>query len=127
VGLRQLQLSCQHLLCHPTAWLGHLTQLTLLVVDFSGYQVDGVQQGLPGCVAAMVPRLQGSHPASLQQVVVYLQDAPVCDVVPSPLPGVSVGVRPDPAERLFAMPRAPRPMQPCAHLPGVWELLPEQP
>jgi hypothetical protein len=127
VGLRQLQLSCQHLLCYPTAWLSHLTQLTLLMVDFSGYWVDGVQQpGLSSCVAAVVPRLQGSVPASLKQVVLYLKGTPVCDLVPSPLPGVAVGVRPDPAERRFAMPRAPRPMQPCAHLPGVWEVLPEQ-
>jgi hypothetical protein len=126
VGLRQLQLSCQPLLCYPTAWLSHLTQLMLLMVDFSGYRVDGVRPGLSSCVAAVVPRLQSSHPASLQQVVLYLEGTPVCDVVPSLLPGVAVGVRPRTDDAYYCMPRAPRPMQPCAHLPGVWELLPEQ-
>jgi hypothetical protein len=127
VGLRQLQLTGTHLLWYPTTWLSHLTQLSVLVVNFYNDLQHGVAPPvLSERMAAVVPRLQGSHPASLQQVVLYVPGTPVCDVVPSPLPGVAVGVRPPADVGYFPMPRAPRPMQPCAHLPGVWELLPEQ-
>lgn len=121
VGLQQLHLSDMHLLWYPTTWLSHLTHLTLLAVRLN------IQQGrdvvLSSRMASVVSRLQGSHPASLQQLVLYSQGAPVSDVVPSPLPGVSVGVRPHPDGGGFAVPRAPRAMQPCPHLPGVGELL----
>lgn len=121
VGLQQLQLSEMHLLWYPATWLSHLTQLTLLVVHLNIKQ--GRDVVLSSRMASVVSRLQGSHPASLKQLVLYLQGAPVSDVVPSPLPGVSVGVRPDPNGDGFAVPRAPRAMQPCPHLPGLGELL----
>jgi hypothetical protein len=121
VALQQLQLSEMHLLWYPATWLSHLTQLTLLAVHLNTKQ--GRDVVLSSRIAAVVSRLQGSHPASLKQLVLYLQGAPVSDVVPSPLPGVSVGVRPDPNGDGFAVPRAPPAMQPCPHLPGVGELL----
>jgi hypothetical protein len=129
VSLSQLHLSVQHLLWYPTAWLSHLTQLTLLVVQCDEAATQGVKlpkvegPAVSTCLAAVVPRLQANHPASLQQLVLYLEGAPPCDVVPSPLPGVSVGVRPDPAADWMGVHEGPRPMQPCRHLPGVWELL----
>jgi hypothetical protein len=121
-ALQRLKLGCFR--------LSYLTQLTLLVVDCGNQIHNGVAlPALSSCMAVVVPLLQGSHPASLRQLVVHFTGAPVCDVVPSPLRGVSVGVRPLPAaaDGFFPMPRAPRAMQPCPHLPGVWELLPGQP
>jgi hypothetical protein len=123
VELCQLQLSAAYLVTYPTAWLGHLTQLTVLVCEErTGYGEE--QLVLSNCLEALVPRLQGNLPASLQQLVLYLQDVPVCDVVPSPLPCVSVGVRIEPdSHGVCTIPQGPRSMQPCPHLPGVWELI----
>jgi hypothetical protein len=135
VGLRQLQLSATYLLQHPTGWLGHLTQLTLLGVlcDVLQYRVQerglGAAQQVEHCSGLVVPRLLGSCPSSLQQVVLYIYDVSLREVLPSPLPGVPVYVRGEwldvwltaPEGRF--VPRFAASMQPCPHLPGVWELL----
>jgi hypothetical protein len=138
-GLRQLQLSAIYLLLDPSvAWLSQLTQLTLLGVFCDGltyhhsmqYPHAAQQQQVEHCVAAVVPWVKRSCPASLGQLVLYMYGVPVREVLPSPLPVVSVYVR---GEEVDAGLRAPQegfttrsaavPMQPCPHLPGVWELL----
>jgi hypothetical protein len=75
------------------------------------------------CVAAVVPRVQHSRPASLQQLALLIERVPVCDVVPSPLPGVSVHVREQRLDMWVRGHQGHRPMQPCPHLSGVWEVL----
>jgi hypothetical protein len=174
VGLRQLQLAAPHVLNHPTGWLSHLTQLTLLGVGFFFNQVPGYeeeqstdeseqsagqseestddagevtdadevstgddeQSGSDSdteqeqelsigarCVAAVVPCVQHSRPASLTQLGLFVEDASAWQVVPSPLPGVSVQVRRFHDNVWLSACHGRRPMQPCRHLPGVWEVL----
>jgi hypothetical protein len=125
VGLRQLQLSAPLLINHPTGWLTALTQLTLLAVSCKQVQEqsDTQQQQVVSCVAAVVPRVQDTSPPSLQQVVLYMKGVSMRTVEPSPLPGVSVWVRQQHDWEWRVVPQGPRPMQPCPHLPGVWELL----
>jgi DNA segregation ATPase FtsK/SpoIIIE-like protein len=206
VGLRKLQLSGGHLLSHPTSWLCHLTQLTLLGVEFFIEQVPEIewlqpaaqqpqqqQQPLAGdvqhmaaqqqqqqqqqqpagdgaqvsedegdqqsadvseqsmedseqstssyepsdsdtdheqheedracCVAATAQCVQHSRPSSLKQLMLFIEDVPACNVVPSPLLGVSVHVRDFQWDLWKLECQGRRPMQPCPHLPGVWEVV----
>jgi hypothetical protein len=133
VGLRQLQLSSMYLRVEPTGWLSHLTQLTLLGVLCDVIQ-DDIQdqpaaQQVDICVEAVVPLLQFSCPPSLQQVVLYMYGVSLRELLPSPLPGVPVYVRGEEVDAWLNAPEgrfAPSfaaSMQPCPHLPGVWELL----
>jgi hypothetical protein len=81
------------------------------------------QDSMARCVAAVVPRVQHSRPTSLQQLVLFIEDVPAEEVVPSPLPGVSMHVHEFQWDLWLSACHNRRPMQPCPHLPGVWEVL----
>jgi hypothetical protein len=106
--------------------LGHLQQLTQLVV----WQIK--EEGHPLLTPEqLLAPLQGQCP-SLKHVV-YLCDRPVKDimssfgqppedVVPCPLPGVRLTLMAGSRPLVEGLVR-PRPVRPCPHLPGVWELV----
>jgi hypothetical protein len=132
-GLRRLTVYGQLLLCQQGSWLAALSQLTCLYVQLSGEEVIPAEITALG-EWAMQPAIAGwlleqvqPWPAQLQQVMFELEHYfGHASIIPqhwqfAAAPGgaqVTVWLE----ECDLSARRWARPLLPCPHLPGVWEL-----
>jgi hypothetical protein len=135
VGLRRLTVPAELLEQEVGAWLAPLTALTRLCLDmpshmlhFAGGTPGGAEsQGLPmqAQVQGVLQQVQ-AWPASLQQVVMWVSSDRMgvkrmcCEYIPAVPAGGRFSVWVEQREGKAA--GWARPLRPCPHLPGVWEL-----
>jgi HPt (histidine-containing phosphotransfer) domain-containing protein len=127
-GLRRLTVPEWRLKHEQGSWVSHLTALTCLCVELSRGSRDVSREGYQAKAQRLVEGVAQQWPAQLQQVMFWVDPRsdgdsfqPMWWQFTPPTPGsaaVTVWLEePDGSAAGWA-----RPLCPCPHLPGVWEL-----
>jgi hypothetical protein len=127
-GLRCLSLPEARLKYERGSWLSHLTALTCLCVELSRGSRDVSREGYQAKAQQLIAGVEQQWPAQLRQVMFWVDPRggrysfqPMVWQFTPPAPGSAAVTawleEPDGSAAGWS-----RPLRPCPHLPGVWEL-----